>query len=352
MTVPILDGIVAKTITSSRITTRVLFSGAEQAIPVLFLHGNTSSATFWEELMLSLPAAYRGIAPDQRGYGDADSVKKIDATRGMCDLSDDAAVLLDTLGIKQAHIVGHSAGGSVLWQMLLDFPERFLSATLVSPGSPYGFGGTKDIHGTPNYDDFAGSGGGVVNANFTKLMDEGNRDSDDPTASPRIVMNQFIWKPPFVPQREEDLLSSLLSTHIGAQDYPGDMTPSANWPNVAPGAWGIINALSPKYAAGISRLNSINPKPKVLWVRGADDAIISDNSFFDLGTLGSLGYVPGWPGAEIYPPQPMIGQIRTVLEAYQANGGVYQEVVLADCGHSPYIEKPAEFNAAFLPHIA
>src|SRR5215470_19612743 len=93
MTVPTLAGITAKTITTPRLTTRVLFSGADDGIPVLFIHGNASSATYWEEVMLALPSGYRGIAPDQRGYGDADRSKKIDATRGLRDLSDDAAAL-------------------------------------------------------------------------------------------------------------------------------------------------------------------------------------------------------------------------------------------------------------------
>ena len=90
----------------------------------------------------------------------------------------------------------------------------------------------------------------------------------------------------------------------------------------------------------------------MLWVRGSDDMIVSDNSFFDLGTLGSLGYVPGWPGAEIYPPQPMVSQTRAVLEAYAAAGGAYQEMVIENTGHTPYIERPEVFNPAFHAHLA
>src|SRR5215470_12392750 len=102
MTVPTLAGITAKTITTPRLTTRVLFSGPEDGTPILFLHGNASSATYWEEVMLALPPGFRGIAPDQRGYGEADRVQKVDATRGMGDFADDAVALLDTLGIQKA----------------------------------------------------------------------------------------------------------------------------------------------------------------------------------------------------------------------------------------------------------
>ena len=342
-----MNGITARTIATPRITTRVLFSGPDDGIPVLFVHGNASSATFWEETMLTLPAGYRGIAPDLRGYGDADRSKKIDATRGACDFSDDLRALLDELKIEKVHVAGHSLGGTIAIQMMIDNAGRLLSVTLAAPGSPYGFGGTKDINGTPTYPDFAGSGGGVVNPDFARRMGEGDRGVEDPVSAPRLVLLNFYFKPPFKPAREEELLSSLLAEHVGPEQYPGDFTPSANWPNVAPGVWGPINAISPKYAGDVSAVYRINPKPPVLWVRGADDQIVSDNSLFELGTLGMLGAVPGWPGMEVYPPQPMVGQMRAILEKYKQAGGSYEEVVLPDTGHTPFLERPAEFNAKF-----
>ncbi|HRW07803.1 MAG TPA: alpha/beta hydrolase, partial [Caldilineaceae bacterium] len=215
------------------------------------------------------------------------------------------------------------------------------------PGSPYGFGGTKGLDGTPCYADFAGSGGGTVNQGFVERMAAGDRSEDDPQASPHIVMNSFYWKPTFRPTREEELLSSLLSEHTGEQQYPGDATPSENWPGTAPGVWGPINAMSPKYAKAVEQLYVIDPKPPILWVRGSDDLIASDNSLFDLGTLGAMGAIPGWPGADVMPPQPMVGQTRAVLEEYAAAGGTFAEVVIPDTGHTPFIEKPDEFNGRF-----
>ncbi len=351
MSVPTLEGVTARTVESDRLATRVLFSGPEDGTPVLFIHGNASSATYWEEIMLALPDGFRGIAPDLRGYGGADRSKKIDATRGLGDWSDDMLALLDALDIEQAHVVGHSLGGAVIWRLLMDAPQRILSATLVNPGSPYGFGGTKGVDGAPCYPDFAGSGGGVVNPEFPRLIEAGDRSTDNPQASPRVVMNSFYWKPPFVPEREEDLLSSLLSEHIGEDAYPGDFVPSENWPNVAPGVFGPINASSPKYLKPIANLYAIDPKPAILWVRGSDDQIVSDTSLFDFGMLGSLGLVPGWPGEDVFPPQPMVSQTRAVLERYAEAGGAFEEVVIADTGHTPYVEKPDEFNRVFHAHI-
>jgi pimeloyl-ACP methyl ester carboxylesterase len=71
---------------------------------------------------------------------------------------------------------------------------------------------------------------------------------------------------------------------------------------------------------------------------------VSDTSLFDFGYLGRLGLVPGWPGEAVYPPQPMVGQMRALLERYAAHGGRFREEVLADTGHCPHLEKPREFE--------
>jgi pimeloyl-ACP methyl ester carboxylesterase len=334
-------------IITPRINMHVLFSGAEGGTPVLFIHGNASSATYWEEIMLKLPIGFRGIAPDLRGYGDTED-KLIDATRGTGDFVDDILALMDTLKIEKTRVLGHSMGGTLVFNLVAAAPERVLSGTVINPGSPYGFGGSKGLDGKPCYDDFAGSGGGVVNPEFPKLMAAGDRSSDNPQASPRVVMNSFYWKPPFKPTREEDLLTSLMTEKVGPEKYPGDFVPSGNWPNVAPGKFGPINALSPKYVGdSVEKFIAANPKPFILWVRGDSDQIVSDNSLFDFGTLGKLGFVPGWPGEDVYPPQPMVSQTRHVLDQYKEKGGSYEEVVIADTGHSPYIEKPEEFMSAF-----
>jgi pimeloyl-ACP methyl ester carboxylesterase len=349
--IPTLPGITSKMINTPRLRLHVLFSGPDDGAPVLFIHGNASSATYWEETMLALPAGFRGIAPDLRGYGDTED-KLVDATRGCGDWVDDLLALADTLALGRFHVVGHSLGGAVAMSLLPAAGDRVLSATLAAPGSPHGFGGTKDIDGTPTWPDFAGSGGGVVNPEFPKRMAEGDRGEEGGMASPRVVMNSFYWKPPFRPAREEELLSGLLSEKVGGDRYPGDLTPSENWPNVAPGSFGPINALSPKYVGdSVERFVGADHKPPVLWIRGADDQIVSDTSLFDIGFLGQLGAVPGWPGAEIYPPQPMVSQVRRVLERYAAAGGRFQEVVFEECGHSPFVEKPDAFHAAFHKHL-
>lgn len=346
-----LAGITAHRIKTSRLEHYVLTSGPQDGIPVLLIHGNASSSAFWEEVMLALPPTYRAIAPDLRGYGYTDD-KTVDATRGVNDWVDDIRALRETMGIGRYHMAGHSLGGAVLWGLLAaEDASDMLSATLVAPGSPFGFGGTKDAQGTQTYDDFAGSGGGLVNPEMVRMMGEGYRGTDH-QAAPRNVMNSLYWKPPFKSAREEDLLSSMLSEHMGPERYPGDATPSTNWPGLAPGRLGPINAISGKYDRGmVERIVAAPAKPPVLWVWGKDDLIVSDTSLSEIGFLGKIGAVPGWPGDEVHPPQPMILQTRHVLERYAAAGGSFREEAYEECGHTPYIEHPERFMRDFLGHM-
>ena len=268
----------------------------------------------------------------------------------MEDFADDALALLDHFGYDQAHIVGNSLGGMVIWRMLMKASQRFLTCTLVDPGSPFGFGATRDVDGTPTTPDFAGSGGGLSNPELIQRLKDGDMSTDS-DFSPRSALRVLLVKPPFIAGREDELVMSMNSTHLGEHDIPGDAEQSANWPHMAPGKWGATNATSPKYTGDTQRIIECNPKPNILWVRGSHDLVVSDSAASDPGFLGRVGLLPGWPGEEDYPPQPMIGQTRNILEKYAAEGGEFIEVVIEDTGHVPFIEKPDEFNMAFHPHI-
>jgi pimeloyl-ACP methyl ester carboxylesterase len=334
-------------ITTARLATHVWTAGEGGKPAVLLIHGNVSSAVFYDRVQAQLAERYRVVAPDLRGYGRSET-KGVDATRGVRDFSDDLAALLDCeelgLGRAPVHVVGWSAGGNVAMQLAMDHGDRVASLVLINPGSPHGYGGTR-ADGSPCAPDFAGSGAGTANPAFVERLAAGDTSADEPI-SPRNVMNGFYWKPPFRPEpaREEQYLAGMLQTKVGPESYPGDRTASEHWPHVAPGTTGMNNALSPKYL-GQASFADIDRKPPVLWVRGADDQIVSDRSMFDIGVLGELGLVPGWPGAEQYPAQPMVAQTRDVLERYARNGGHYREVVIADAGHGPHIEKHDEFMA-------
>ncbi|NNJ48191.1 MAG: alpha/beta hydrolase [Acidimicrobiia bacterium] len=345
MSVPTMPGVTAERITTSRITTRVLFTGPEDGVPVVFLQGNMSSATWWEETMLALPAGYRGIAPDLRGFGGADPEAKVDATRGMGDYVDDVMALLDQLGVDRFHLIGMSLGGNVAWHMMADYGDRIMSVTQSGPGSPYGFCGTR-LDGTPIYDDFAGSGAGLSNQLLIEQLVAKNDGIDSPFTA-RNAFRLLVWGPGVIPEREDDFVAACLEMQLGDQAYPGDFVESPNWPGFAPGVWGSINALSPKHLKNPEAILAADAKPPVLWVRGDGDLAVTDGAASDPATQGAMGLKPDYPGPEVYPAQPMISQTRAFLDRYAGAGGSYEEVVIEDCGHVPSMTKPEEFNRVF-----
>lgn len=332
-----------QTIDTPRLRTFVRSAGSEGSPLLVLIHGNVSSSAFFDELLLALADRYRVLAPDLRGFGKSERAP-IDATRGLRDFADDVHALLAAVAPGQrAHLLGWSVGGGVAMQLAIDHPELVASLVLEDPVSPFGFGGTRDAAGTPAHDDFAGSGGGTANPDFVRFLREGDRGEASPVTI-RNTINTCYFKPPFrvAPAREEELLDACFEMALGEDHYPGDLTTSPHWPGVAPGVRGMNNTISPKYL-DLTPFAAIDPRPPVLWIRGADDVIVSDTSFFDFGFLGQLGLVPGWPGADVCPPQPMVSQIRGLLDRYAAAGGAYREEVIAECGHSPHLEHPARF---------
>ncbi len=330
---------------TSPVRTHALVVGPPEAPPLLLIHGNVSSSTFFQDLMLRLGSQFRVVAPDLRGFGSSASAP-VDGSLGVQEFAQDLQTVLDSglLGIgRPVHLLGWSMGAGVAIQYLISHPERVASLILESPMSPYGFGGTRDAQGTPCWPDFAGSGGGAANPELVRRLAAGDRGDDSELAPRRILRSMYLNPQNQLPAEwEEALLSSMLATVIGEDNYPGESVPSGNWPFVAPGHRGVLNALSPKYC-NLSALGNLSPGPDILWIRGSEDQIVSDTSLSDIGYLGQLGAVPGWPGVEIFPPQPMVAQTRAVLERYRESGAVVEERVLAGCGHSPHLERPKEF---------
>ena len=98
--------------------------------PVVLVHGFGLTHEVWAE-QLPLAEEFRLIAYDTRGCGDS-----IAPATGYSssDLGDELAALLDHLSVPQAHLVGHSRGGSVIMDMALRRPERVASLVFVSSG--------------------------------------------------------------------------------------------------------------------------------------------------------------------------------------------------------------------------
>jgi pimeloyl-ACP methyl ester carboxylesterase len=344
-----LPGVRSQSVETDRLRMRYLESGPADGIPVVMIHGNLATGRFFEHLMPGAPERYRLIAPDMRGFGETERVP-IDATRGLRDWADDTFSLVRKLQItRPVHLVGWSTGGAAIANYAEDRPVA--SLTFIDPVSPFGFGGTR-LDGTPCFPDYAGSGGGTGSPDFTKLIAAEDRSSDSPF-SPRNVINTSYWAPSHKEpaDREDMLVDEVLKSVTGDDGYPGDSTSSPNWPGIAPGTRGILNALSGKYCqwAGIV---DVDPKPAILWTHGTADIVVADGSAWEMGTLGKLAVVPGWPGEGVFPPQPMVAQIHNVLERYRDAGGRVQIEMFDGSGHGPLFDAAERWSKVFFGFLA
>jgi pimeloyl-ACP methyl ester carboxylesterase len=334
-----------------RLAMNVWTSGPEDGRPVLLVHGNITTGGYWRYVADLLPDDVRVIAPDMRSFGRTEQ-KPVDATRGLGDMADDVHGLLETLGLTgRGDIVaaGWSMGGGVLQQYLLEHPGDLGAVVLVAPVSPYGFGGTTTPDGEEASPDHAGSGGGTVAPDFPERIRAGDRS--DTEGSPRAVLRAFFGARGNAANVDEDfLLDETLRTAIGDDFYPGTSRPTDTWPGVAPGDRGVLNAMAVGHF-DTSGLPEVGDKPAITWVRAMEDQVVSDSSAFDLALLGQLGAVPGWPGADVMPPQPMHQQTQRVLDRYAASGGDVRVVTLETCAHGVPLEDPQAVADAITTHL-
>lgn len=101
-------------------------AGDEPAI--VLLHSGWSDSSSWLPVMQRLPAHYRVIRYDIRGYARSPA-----ATAPFSPVGDLTAVL-DHLGADRVVIVGHSLGGATAISFALAYPARVRALLLLAPG--------------------------------------------------------------------------------------------------------------------------------------------------------------------------------------------------------------------------
>lgn len=100
---------------------------------ILLLHGHPESYLIWRDIAPQLTQNYTVVATDLRGYGDSSK------PRGLSDHSNyskrvmalDQVKVMETLGFTRYHIVGHDRGGRVCHRLMLDYPEKVLTCTMM-----------------------------------------------------------------------------------------------------------------------------------------------------------------------------------------------------------------------------
>jgi pimeloyl-ACP methyl ester carboxylesterase len=112
---------------------RINYTVVGRGPAVVLIHGWALSLREWDDQVSALAPHFRVLAFDRRGYGKSTGSADPSADPG------DLRALLDTLGIRSAVLVGHSAGADIASRFAAAMPERVDGLVLYGGGAPEGF---------------------------------------------------------------------------------------------------------------------------------------------------------------------------------------------------------------------
>jgi len=106
-------------------------AGKPDGTALVFLHGIGGAARGWRGQLDRFADRYRAIAWDMPGYGGSAPL----ATMTIASLADALRQFLQQLGVSRPILVGHSIGGMIVQQVLVDEP-RIARAVVLAQTSP------------------------------------------------------------------------------------------------------------------------------------------------------------------------------------------------------------------------
>ncbi|HTD49089.1 MAG TPA: alpha/beta hydrolase [Acidimicrobiia bacterium] len=157
--------------------------------PLLILPGAFMTIELWGDLVPALAKHHRVIAVEFQGHG---HTADIDRPFSYEQFADDAAALLDVLGVEQSDVYGYSLGGGVALQFGLRHPARVRRLAIAS--ASYSSDGLypEVVQGIENIDADLFDG--------TPCRAAYDRTAPDPTAFPALIeklkhldMTPFDW---------------------------------------------------------------------------------------------------------------------------------------------------------------
>ncbi|MDD4615415.1 MAG: alpha/beta fold hydrolase, partial [Caldisericia bacterium] len=152
---------------------------------LILLHGNASSAAFFFPTLYKLAEHFEVVAPDLNGFGDTEAVP-VKAPTALHDWAQDVNALAQALGFERFALLGWSLGGGVAWRYAALFPEKLSHLVLLSPMSPFGFGGTRGEDGEMYDARGWGAPGGFANPAFIAKL-KGKDRGNDPMAARAVL---------------------------------------------------------------------------------------------------------------------------------------------------------------------
>jgi pimeloyl-ACP methyl ester carboxylesterase len=271
---------------------------------VLLLHGFGGSTFSWRLNMDALAeAGYRVVAFDRPPFGLSDKRLGVDySTAAYAELT---AQLMDALAIESAALVGHSAGGGVIAQFAVDFPERVAALVYVAAAVPI-----------------------EVDTDLSAQA-ESTPDAEE-TENESPLGNMFALAANLDPESE------VAQTAVRAF-----LTPEA-FVNILSSAYYDATLITPEVAAGYQR---------PLRVEGWEGAFLTyiqttERTAPDLDALAAVDapVLIVWGEEDTWVPMERGEALRDLY-------GTAQWVTYSDIGHLPMEETPDTFNADLLEFL-
>ncbi len=118
---------------------KINYLEAGRGEPVVLIHGSgpgVSAYANWRLVIPALAEQFRVIAPDMVGFGFTERPGNLEY--GVQTWADQVLALMDTLGIRSAHLVGNSFGGAIALRIAIGQPDRVNKLVLMgSVGVPF-----------------------------------------------------------------------------------------------------------------------------------------------------------------------------------------------------------------------
>lgn len=119
---------------------------AGSGTPALLIHGNFASSAWWAPLFEAPECDRRLIAPDLPGCGDSSEPEDPEGY-SIGAVAHEIGELVERLGLRRFHLVGHSLGAAVAVRLLERHAHRVLDVSLFGPAPLDGTEGMKKGNG-------------------------------------------------------------------------------------------------------------------------------------------------------------------------------------------------------------
>jgi pimeloyl-ACP methyl ester carboxylesterase len=103
--------------------------------PVLLVHGLGGSTYSWRKIQPELASRYRTAAVDLLGFGYSERPRDRHSY-GRVEQVELLAEVVNALGWRSAHVVGHSYGGGLVMTLAYRYPQRVRSLILIASTAP------------------------------------------------------------------------------------------------------------------------------------------------------------------------------------------------------------------------